>query len=120
MTPQWAEGIALALADRAWNEALGRTLKLTLRGSASGDGEAQIDDFHLALPSLDATYQGLIGPKTLHGKLGLQAPDLGRFADVVQLNGGQDIVGQLPGVPPEPLGQRENAVDLKVGAIRSP
>ena len=96
-----AEASGLVLADRAWNEALGRTLKLTLRGSASSEGEAQIDDFHLTLPSLDATYQGLIGAKTLHGKLALQAPDLSRFAGLatIPLKGAADLAADLDGVP---------------------
>ena len=91
----------LALADHAWNDALGRTLKLTLRGSASSEGEAQVDDFHLALPSLDGTYQGLIGPNTLHGKLALRAPDLSRFAGLatIALKGAVDIAADLDGVP---------------------
>ena len=42
-----ANASGLTLADRAWNDALGRTLKMMLRGSASSEGEAQIDDFHL-------------------------------------------------------------------------
>jgi translocation and assembly module TamB len=110
-----AEASGLSLADRAWNEALGRTMKFTLRGSASSEGEAQIDDFHLALPSLNATYQGLIGPKTLHGALALQAPDLSRFAGLatIALKGSADLAADLDGAP------REGAVTATVHAHAS-
>jgi translocation and assembly module TamB len=107
-----AEASGLTLADRAWNDALGRTLKLTMRGSASDEGEAAIDAFHLTLPSLDATYQGAIGPKILHGKLGLTAPDLSRFAGLatIALKGAADLTADLDGAP------REGAITAQLNA----
>ena len=91
----------LVLADKAWNDALGRTAKLTLRGAASGAGDVQIDDFHLTLPSLDAAYRGLIDPNNLHGKLSLNAPDLSHFAALASmaLKGAAQVSADLDGAP---------------------
>ncbi|WP_158813189.1 translocation/assembly module TamB domain-containing protein [Methylocapsa sp. S129] len=104
----------LALADAALNKALGQTLTLTLRANAALDGATQIDAFHLTTQSVSADYTGLAGPKAVHGKLSLQAPDLSRFAEIanVALKGAADIAADLDGAPDK--GAFTAALDAKV------
>ena len=96
-----AEASGLAPADRAWAAALGDRIEFSLRGDVSNEGAAQLDEFRLASPSLEAGYHGTIGPKSLHGALTLHASDLSHFAEIasVSLKGAADVTADLDGAP---------------------
>ena len=91
----------LSLADPALSQAVGRELRLTLRGAASPNGEATFDALDFAAPSLDAHFSGLLSPVKIHGKLVVAARDLSRFARIAggPLKGEARIAADLDGSP---------------------
>ena len=109
-----AKASGLAPTDPALAAALGEQMEFSLRGDLSSDGEAQLDEFHLASQSLDAAYQGKIGPKSLHGALTLHAHDLSRFAALASLSltGAADVTADLDGAPDH--GAVSAALDAKI------
>jgi Uncharacterized protein conserved in bacteria len=80
-----ASASGVALTDPALAKAVGPQLTLTLRGSGTPDGTANVEVAHLATRTLDATYTGQLGSREAQGKLSLTAQDLSRFADVASL-----------------------------------
>jgi translocation and assembly module TamB len=90
----------LALADPAFNQAIGRELALKMRGSVS-NGEATFDTLDLSAPNFDAQYSGLLSGSKIQGKANIVAGDLSRFALLAggALKGEAHIAADLDGAP---------------------
>ncbi|WP_230530174.1 translocation/assembly module TamB domain-containing protein [Microvirga roseola] len=95
-----AQASAVSLADPALAQAVGDRLTLTLRGSATPEGTADIETARLSMPTIDATYSGRLGSPDATGRLTVQAPNLSRFGDVaaLQLRGSLDLNAGLQGL----------------------
>jgi translocation and assembly module TamB len=96
-----AEVSGLALAEPALDQAIGATVKLTLRGAATPVGAITLDVLDIAAPALDASYSGLLSASKIQGKLRLEAPDLARFGKLAasSLKGEAQIAAELEGMP---------------------
>ncbi|MGO4707155.1 translocation/assembly module TamB domain-containing protein [Microvirga sp. 2MCAF38] len=75
----------VALADSALANAVGDTLKLSLRASASPARTADVDIALLSTPTMEARYAGRVGSEDATGTLQMKAPDLSRFGDAASL-----------------------------------
>ena len=91
----------LALADPALNQAVGPSIKLTLRGVATPLGAVTFETLDISAPALDASYSGLLSPARIQGTLKLDAPDLGLFAKLAgtALKGDAHVAADLDGAP---------------------
>lgn len=96
-----AEGANLAFADPAYAKAVGRSVKLSLRGRAAPNGEGEYEQVRLTARSLDLGFAGALGPKRVAGKLDLKVPDLARFAGLAGLDlaGEALLAATIDGVP---------------------
>jgi translocation and assembly module TamB len=75
----------LRLADPALARAVGESVSLTMRGSASTEGVIDIDNARVTSPTVELGYAGRLGTKDAKGRLSLNAADLSRFGDVAGL-----------------------------------
>ncbi|SDR13741.1 autotransporter secretion inner membrane protein TamB [Rhizobiales bacterium GAS113] len=93
----------LALADPALTEAMGSSLSMSLRGTASPEGAVHVEELRLTTPTLGASYAGLLGPKLVRGKLALDAAELRHFARLASLplKGALGLTADLDGAPAE-------------------
>jgi translocation and assembly module TamB len=91
----------LKLADPTLGRAIGSEAKLSLRGTASVDGDISFDTLNLTAGDLDARYSGLLGAKKAHGRLEVTARDLSRFAPLAGgvLQGEAHVTADLDGAP---------------------
>ena len=91
----------LALAEPALDQAIGASVKLTLRGVSTPLGAVTVDVLNLGTPALDASYSGLLSASKIQGKLKLEAADLSRFAELAgsPLAGDAQINADLDGAP---------------------
>ncbi|WP_162559423.1 translocation/assembly module TamB domain-containing protein [Microvirga sp. 17 mud 1-3] len=80
-----ASASGVVLTDPALANAVGTQLTLTLRGTGTPDGTANVEAAHLTTRTFDATYAGQLGSREAQGKLSLTAQDLSRFADIASL-----------------------------------
>jgi translocation and assembly module TamB len=96
-----AKVTGLHLADPALDRAVGQNIALTMRGSASPNGEAAFDALDLAASSLDASFSGQFGRERVNGKLKVMARDLSRLDLItgVSLKGEARIAADLDGAP---------------------
>lgn len=95
-----ARASGVTLADPALARAVGSELTLTLRGSATPDGIADIETARIVTPSMEASYTGQLGGEASTGMLTVRAPDLARFGDVasMRLRGALDLKAQIRGL----------------------
>lgn len=98
-----AHGSGLAFSDRALAEAIGETVAFTLRGRATGDGEADIGLAKIEIGAGEAAFVGRAGPRLLDGKATVSAPSLARFARLAgrDLRGALELSVRLAGAPKE-------------------
>jgi len=112
-----ADASGLALANAGLSEALGETVKLTLRARVSGAGDADVSIARVDAGANEASFTGRAGPNALDGRFRLAVPDLKRFARFAgkNLRGALTLGADLSGAP------REGRVAAKLdGAIASP
>jgi translocation and assembly module TamB len=102
-----ADGVVPANPGLA--QALGGAVTLTLRGSSTTAGIADIEALEVRTPTLSARYAGRLGSSELRGRAEVAIVDLARFRGVagVPLRGAVNVAADLEGTP---RANRYNAV----------
>lgn len=96
-----ARATGIAPADPALGRALGDTLALSLRGTATTGAVIDVEALDVTSPTFSARYAGRLGRDELRGRLGLQAPALKPFSDLagLALAGSANATVELEGTP---------------------
>lgn len=98
-----ADGQATGLApsDPALARAIGGSTRLTLRGTATTKGVAEIETLQIATPTAQIRYAGRLGSDEIRGRLGLDVANLRPFSDVagLALAGSATVTADLEGTP---------------------
>jgi translocation and assembly module TamB len=85
-----ARATGVIAANSALAGAIGRELTLTLRGTTTPNGLADIETLVVRTPTIEARYAGRLGSAEVLGRLDVVAPDLSRFGAVA----GRDLRGE--------------------------
>jgi translocation and assembly module TamB len=91
----------LAFGNAALSEAIGQEIRLTMQGSGSLTGPAQVKSLRITAPALSAEFKGDAGTGKATGHIEIEMPNLARFGTLagLALQGRAKLGADIEAVP---------------------